>query len=499
MTEANGDDRPLGWQRLSPWSVVFIFVRNVTRFIRENLPVLAGAGAGVALIERIGLREVAIGAAGLLALVAVGSVLYYRRFRFRIEDDVLRVQKGLLERTELKVRADNIQHLALEQPLHLRVFGLVRFKVDTPGGQAAEAELPGIAMSEAQRLRRFLDTGGAPVAAAAPPRRQTTVYRATARNITLHGLASSYVFAAVAAAAPVLQIIERRLLEVLGDTALAARLAPLAERPLLAALLLVMSVFTIAAIVSVSVAWLRFYAFALDTHDGRFTQQSGLFSRQQQVLSVAKLQSVEWIQTALGRLLGCSHLICRQVGGAAPGRERVAETFVIPGLDASTARRLARGFCPGLDPELPFQRVHRRYRRVLFLRSMVLVAVALTTAAVLSGNPSWIYPLAAAPLALWPLAHLRWRAVGWNARPDYLQVRRGLLRRRITMFAAGKVHAAALSQSWFQRRRNLVTLTLTLASGPVSIPYIREEEADSLVNRVIHRVESAVLDAAAEV
>lgn len=485
------------WLRLSPWAVGFIFIRIIVDFVRNNIPALAGAGAGVALVERIGMREV--GLIGVVALLGVALVclLHHRRFAFRLEGDTLLVRRGIIERTELKVRAARIQHMAIEQPLYLRLFGLVRLSVDTPGGAAAQVELPGIPVDLANALHTRLAMGVAAPAVAAgtdadgvAAAEDIELYRINRRGLILHGIASNYAYVLAAAAAPFLGQIESLLRWLLADTALAASLQTLAARPWLSAPALALAVLAALIAISVIVVWLRFSGFVLTRVDGRFRQRSGLLNRQEQALSRARLQSVEQVQTAVGRVLGRSHLICRQIGAVLPGQESAARIFVVPGLARHAADSLATVFWPGLDHTAPLQRVSRYYIRALLVRWSLALVLLLMTLAVFAGN---FWPLAAlpavAPLA-WPFAWLRWRTVGYAFDADYLRVRRGLIGQRTLLFPMANVQRLAISQSLLQRWRGIASVTLTLASGPIGIPCLAKEDADRLANLTLYRVES---------
>ena len=130
------------WQRLSPWALVYLFLRGTVGIVRQNLPVLLGAGAGAAFLDAIGLREIFMLVGALLAISLLVSLLQHRRFKFRIDGDLLLVRKGIFEQSELKVRSAQIQQVLVEAPWHLRLFGLVRFSVDTPGGRPPRWNYP---------------------------------------------------------------------------------------------------------------------------------------------------------------------------------------------------------------------------------------------------------------------------------------------------------------------------------------------------------------------
>ncbi len=489
--------RSSGWRRLSPWSVVFILAAGIVRFVRENIPLLLGAGVGAAAFERIGVMEVALAGGLLLAVGTTISIIYYRRFRFRLEGDMLRVQKGLIERKELKLQAGRIQHISFQQPVYMRPFRLVRFSVDTPGSTAAEVELPGIRWETAEFLRTQLQSSresdgrkGETETDSAGESEASVLFRVTPWNLTLHGVASNYAYVMAAALSPFIHRIEQSLAERIGEVDLWERIVTATGSALAAGVVLVFGLVVLMVTISVVVSWLRFHGFVLTRGNGRFTQRSGLLNRQEQVLSLSKLQAVESIQTAVGRMIRRRHLVCRQIGVAAMENDAGARTFLVPGLTRDPARRLSGEFLPDVNPDVSLRRVHPFYRRFLMLRFGLLFTAVFGTFAAAIGEAILLAGFLGVLLILWLLVYQHWRTVGWTVDRRYAYFRSGLFGHRLMMFPSRNAQRAELSQSWFQRRRGVATVRLSLPSGTVTFPFLPEAEARFLANLTMYRVES---------
>lgn len=499
MTLRKAAPETADWQRLSPWAVGFLFLRVIVDFARNNIPALAGAGAGITFIERIGLREIAVGGALIALVVLLVCLVYYRRFAFRVDGDTLRVRKGVVERTELKVRAERIQHIAVEQPLYLRCFGLVRLRLDTPGAAAAQVELPGIRAELAAALRARLgaaaeEAGSTAQDAESAAEQTQPLYQARGAAILRHGAASNYAYVLAAGVAPFLGEIERLLRWWLSDSDLAAALDFLDARPWLSGAAIAFGVLAVLVTLSVAVAWFRFHGFTLSRTSDRLVQRSGLLNRHEQALSRSRLQAIEHVQTVAGRVLGCSHLICRQIGAVLPGEESAGRSFLIPGLTPARANAMIGELWPEAAAAVtagPGERVSRRYMRALTLRFSALGVLLAAVGAGLLATPE---PLAAVaiviPLAI-AAAWLRWRAVSFQASGGFVQVRRGLLGWRSTVFPEHNVQRVTVHANWFQRRYGVADLTYTLASGAVTIPWIPRQRIDILVNTALYRAEAA--------
>ncbi|RCV87287.1 PH domain-containing protein [Billgrantia montanilacus] len=499
--DAHSDQVALsGWQRLSPWAVVLLLISAGATLVRQHMPLLLGAGAGLAMVERFGLRELALGGVLLLLVAGLLSLLYYRRFRFRLDDDVLIVQKGLFEHREFKVAAHHVQHIAAHQPAYMRPFGLVLWEVETLAGEASSIQLPGIRRDTAEALGQGLR--GADIAAEenAPSfgvNGRTGAGQAVVRfaispgALVLHGLTSRSIYVIAAMLSPLIRPLERWIHDSLPQLDLQAWLP---ESTLLAIGLGVLGLVAVLALLAVLAAWWRFHGYVLRDDGDRQVQVSGLFARQEQALSLSRLQVVEWVQTGLGRLLGRGYLVCHQFGAVGGGGAAESRRFVVPGLSTEQGRELTAVLWPGLSMVQPLARVDVIYRRVVLLR--LLLGSSLLLLAVLgmvgpSGLHAAAWGAAAATLLVISVgvAQLRWMAMGWAKEGEHMRIRQGLWGQRTSIFPLQNLVSVGIQQSWLQRRRGVVTLQLDLANGRLSLPYLPEQVAWALANRLLASVE----------
>lgn len=116
---------------------------------------------------------ITIGSATLLTV----AFLRYWCFRFRIDEDRIRIREGVLRRTSLDLPFERIQGVNIRRRLTERVLGLVTVILDTPGSVAAEGQLRTVKPEVAHRLlervaeyREGLVGGSPPTPADAHPR-----------------------------------------------------------------------------------------------------------------------------------------------------------------------------------------------------------------------------------------------------------------------------------------------------------------------------------------
>src|SRR5215813_12869300 len=97
---------------------------------------------------------------GFMALMAVvastvaTALARYFSFTYRIEGNELITQHGILERKQRSIPLERIQEIRVEQGVLHRVFDVVDAKIETGGGEGAEASLSVLSRSEVERLRQ---------------------------------------------------------------------------------------------------------------------------------------------------------------------------------------------------------------------------------------------------------------------------------------------------------------------------------------------------------
>lgn len=139
-----GDEQP-GGERLSPLGLI---VTTLTRLPDLFVPIVAAL---------YGTRSSDFGAVPVIAVILIGSMLYrwldWRRFRYFVGADDIRIERGLLSRSARSVPYDRIADVSIEQPALARLLGLAMVRFETGGGKGEEAELRYVSEADAARLR----------------------------------------------------------------------------------------------------------------------------------------------------------------------------------------------------------------------------------------------------------------------------------------------------------------------------------------------------------
>ena len=136
MSEPAGRPAPGEWRRTSRLGFLVRAIMN----LRNLLLPMAAALFGTQGMDKIALYVLPMIVLGV-GFTFLFSWIAWRHFRFRVGDDDIRVERGLLSRTARSVPYERIQDVSLTQPLVPRLFGMVEVKFETGAGGNDEVRI----------------------------------------------------------------------------------------------------------------------------------------------------------------------------------------------------------------------------------------------------------------------------------------------------------------------------------------------------------------------
>ena len=396
---------------------------------------------------------------GLPLVVALLQFLMWRRFRYRVEGGALIVDKGMINRHHREIPIDRIHHIEEEAKLQHRLFGVVKLKIDSGGGESgAEVQLDALSKAEAARLRAFLagrpDTPGpiirAPETAAEP------LVRAGVGRLVVAGMTNVPFATTVALMGSMFQ---------LADDASDRLIVAIVDRvPLTVAG--IAGSFAFAAVIYIALAGgasvLSNYGFVLERDGHELRTQRGLLDRRRAVADLRKLTVIRLDETIMRRALGLCSLRLQTISGR--GGSSGVSSLSVPILEESDVERVVAELMPVAAP-LPALRSHPpAARRRIYVRRL-LIGLCLTAPIVWFFRP-WGLVVGALLLVLAACrAEVAYRALGHGTRDSVLLSREGGLRRKTAITTWPRAESTRVRSSPLQRWAGLATLYVDVPQG----------------------------------
>jgi putative membrane protein len=484
----------LSERRLHPLSILFGFADGVRRFALPGIFFLATAGfAGFAWQ----LMMLPLAVPYLFV-----SAARYLSFRYRYDPGELVIRSGFLFRNERHIPYARIQNIDGRQNVAHRLLGVMEVRVETGGGQEAEATMSVLPVADFEEMRRRVFGRNDAEASAAPAER--TLLHLSPRELMIHGFIQNRGFVVIAAGlgllwelGPLDDFLDsvfdgkmpgrsevRGLFSSFFDTGWLPKGIGLTVAALLGLLV---------AVRLISMVWavIRLHDFRLARAGEDLRIGHGLLTRVIATVPLRRIQTLTALEGPLHRFFHRAAVKVDTAGGQAAaagedGEESPARReWLAPILRREELPGLVRELLPGLDLEAVEWRPAppRAFKRELKDWVLVSLIPMIPLTVFLRG-----WALAALPLLL-GLAYAGARGtikhLGWAVTEDAVLFRSGWLWRQVSVAPFAKVQAVAIHESPFDRRAAMARVRVDTAgagdwSHRVDIPYLPRETAREL-------------------
>lgn len=473
---------------------------------------LGFAGYSVIGSDQAGLAtKVALGALAVIVAILVPSYLQWRRFTYRVGENDIRVESGVLSRAARSVPYERIQDVSLEQKFVPRLLGLVQVKFETGAGGKDELALSWLSQAEGEALRELVrerrEEGEAHVdsvdTVATQREEEQLLFAMDPPRLLKFGL-FEFSLAVFAVLGGLAQYADSFLgIEVWDpDLYLEWFAGPghwLLELGLMAQVLGVVAglvlLIMIGLVTGIGRTFLRDWGFRLERTAKGFRRRRGLLTRTDVVMPVHRVQALEIGTGIVRRRWGWHGLKFVSLAQDAGSSSHVVAPFAqLSELDPIIR---AAGFEPAGD-KLDWQRRTRAYRNASMLidgGSLALLAaglLALSQWLVESESLGGRWYLSLIP-ALFGLALMLRQFFLWRRDCNALDERQiyrrhGWLSPSTRIASRVKLQSAEIKQGPLARRLGYASLHLGLAGGHFAIDGIPIERARQLRRSVLDSI-----------
>ncbi|WP_417590214.1 PH domain-containing protein [Owenweeksia hongkongensis] len=477
----------------------------------KNLRVAANIFISVILVQfgteisfwGLGLKEVGLIIAGLFLII---SYLQYRRFYFYVVDDKFIMEKGLLSRDRITIPFDRIQTVNLNQNIIQQVLGVMAVKVDTAGSSEKELEISALPKSYARELQNFLiekkeetkqEKGELETETSeAESKTNKTLDLSTKRplvtlpikDLLLVGLTENHlrtgllVFAVINGY--VWQFEEYLLkpfepfLEEQANTFMASWLILLP--------ITVLAFLFISVLMSMIQSLLKYFNLEFFVDAKGVQLVSGLLKRAEYQIPNNKIQYLKWKSNPLRKLIGLRTLAVKQ---ASPEDARGTKGVVrVPGCRDEQLEVVLDTFYP---QALEGTYTHYLPNQLLRLQHTIYFGIIPSILITGLGWFGWIFSLGALlylPISLFFIKKYFY-SVSMMVSSEMLILKKGWVFPSRVAMPLYKLQNVKLTQSIFQKQRNLASVTFYTAAGVEGFKHLPFEEAVELYDFLLYKIE----------
>lgn len=492
---------PGDWRRTSPLAALYFLGKVIRDIAKQGWQALAPLAAFLFAYKGNLAEKAAIAGIGVIVVMSLIAVLNYWFFRFQLTDNSIRIRQGVLKRKQLDIKFDRVQGINTTQNIVFRILRLVTIKFDTAGSSGDEGNLPAVPYSFAESLRkrvgRRLEQTPEMLEGES---KLDPLLQLNWRDMIYIGLADRRVYVVLALLAPVIEelgetrvnIIENYVRDVAEGT-MSSGVGIIT----LATIAVIVGVIGIFTLISIGAAFLRYHNFEMFLEGSTLRSTGGLLTRHEHSMDLRKIQTLRLTQGLIQRGLNFYQLLARQARSSQ--KNSSSKNFVIPRVSAGQAEHLRELLLApegdGLtqDPRSDrFNSISPYYMRArIFLNAVPPVGLA-TLLFTITGDAYALLFLLWIPISM-PFVYLAWRHAGFHFDDQGFVRRSGLIGFRSVALLYRKVQRVTVTQSRYQRMKELSTLRVYMASGSVKIPYISLSLANQLRDYTLYKVETSKL------
>lgn len=414
----------------------------------------------------------------LLAIAGGYQYLYWKNYNFYFEGGDLKIESGVITKNKLDIPVRRIQDIDVKRGIFQRIFSIAQVNIKTAGGDVSKASLKYLDEDQAEEVRQELrdlknrrekdSKKDESTEEASEPEKFYQIGDSLVTYSLLTGapgailLAAFFVIVAIGAS---------------GFFASSAVEMALYSTGLVISAVFLSGLMYLAGAVG---KYIQYYDFHVDRRRDVFEYERGMINKEGGSLPEEKIQKLEVTENFLMRYLGYASLKAETAGVMDTEEVSGTSTKVLIPLDSKEevyrhAREIGELEIEDVENIGPI--ANKRYRRRYFLLSTVLLAGSL--ALIVAGlHPGITVIPIIGFLISGKASDLKWANIGYSMGKNNLMVMKGFWNRKTYAVPYFRVQNLVTSESVFQRRWNLATVTIDTAGSRIINPQIVDLEKE---------------------
>ncbi|RZL17083.1 MAG: hypothetical protein EOO89_09705 [Pedobacter sp.] len=422
----------------------------------------------------------------LPALIPVIAVIDFLTFSYCIQNGQLMIKKGWLVKKDLNIPLQNIQSVNIEQSWLHKLVNLVKLSIDSPGTEKSEVQIS-LTRQDAETLKEFvLQHQGK--ASEAISRQDSVITTLSASDLFKLGLSANHLETLAIMMGLALSMLEnvRGFFDSEYGDMLKKSAKSLVAESMLFILYIIVGVLLLSVVVSFFRIIFKYANFTILSTEKGFNVRSGLINSTERLIAFKKIQYVSWKANWIRKKLPIFLLEYHSIGG-----EEIKQKLkiTIPVVSTTLRHYLEDIYGKGVPKEDPSLRISRK---IIFRRTLI---GGILPFLVLAGS---LYPVIGFKSLLFFMLPV---LVYWNSRlvqrkfriymnEKLIHIRKGAFGDAEIILKWYKIQSVELVRSYYQRRNDLASIKIHTAGGSITLPFLEIEEARSLFNYTLYKIES---------
>ncbi|MFC0604387.1 PH domain-containing protein [Winogradskyella pulchriflava] len=481
--------------RQSSKGILIIFAFNTFKFFKKFFVLFIAFGVSIMRRKSIGSLTptmIILAFLAILIIILIIAILKYLNFKFHISKDDFHLSTGILNKDSTIVPKSKIQNVYIKQNFLQQLINVVSVNIETAGDKKSEIEISALDKPTALLLKKELYSKANVESVSISEELTSEVFfRASPKRLLLEGVSQNH-FKSFAIIFSFVLGLYYQFEEYIGELKLIDKVEEfvnLDEQTLLNILFLNLVAFLLVMVLSLLFSVIKTFVinFNLEVVEHQKTVEinKGLFNKVSLSLTPSRIQNLVITTNRIKQYFGLFTMSVRQ----AMVNKKQQNNFNIVALEKQQMLHLVQKLLNNYTFDSNRLKPSIYYVRILILKALVWVVIINVFAMILSSNALfWINVLVLPFASLY--VYMTYKKAHYSITNDFVTIGSGFIDTTTNILEIHKIQAVKLKQSIIQKRRKIASVEILTASKSVTIPYINENNAKSVYDFLLFKVES---------
>ncbi|MEH6538030.1 MAG: PH domain-containing protein [Psychroserpens sp.] len=482
--------------RQSSKGIIIIFAFNTFKFFKRFFVLFIAFGLSLSKkksFANLTPTAILLIIIGILIVLLIIAFLKYLNFKFHLSEDDFHLSTGIFNKENTIIPKSKIQNVYIKQNFLQQIINVVSLNIETAGDNKSEIKISALDKPTALRLKKELFNKSEVSEGLAEETigTKTVFFRVSTKRLLLEGISQNHIksFAIIASFVFGLYYEFKDYVQDLKLRERIEEVVHLDEESVFNMIVLNLVFILLAVFISLvfSVVKTVIANFNLEVVENQKTIEinKGLINKVSLSLTPSRIQNIVIKTNRIKQYFGLHTLFVKQAMVNAKQRKN----FVIIALEKAQVNHLVDKLLVNYTSNLDVFKPRSYYKRILALDMILLATIINIPGFLIIGNRMWWINLIILIVAVLYI-HFSYKKAHYKIDDEFVTIGSGFIDTTTNILEIHKIQAVKLKQTIFQKRRKITSVIISTASKSVKIPYVSDNEAKSIYDFLIFKVES---------
>ncbi|QNK77680.1 PH domain-containing protein [Winogradskyella sp. PAMC22761] len=482
--------------RQSSKGIIIIFAFNTVKFFKKFFVILVASGVSILKSKSLGNitpTMLILGVLGILITILVIAILKYLNFKFHLSEDDFHLASGIINKDNIIIPKSKIQNVYIKQNFLQQIINVVSVKIETAGDKKSEIEISALDKPTALLLKeKLFSTNILENEIKEPVNERDVFFSVSPKRLLLEGLSQNH-FKSFLLITTFVFGLYSEFESYLKELKLDKQIDDFVNQDestilnlLITNAIIVIAVVLISLLFSVIKTFIINFNLEVVEHQKTVEINKGLFNKVSLSLTPSRIQNLVVTTNRVKQYLGLHSLSVKQAMVDA----KQQKNFNIVALEKEQLNYLINKLLSNYtEDQGEIAKPNRYYMRISALETLLfLIIVNGLSIAVFGLVMLWIN-VVFVPLAVL-YVYFAYKKAYYIISDGFVTIGSGVIDTTINILQIHKIQSVKIKQTIFQKPKSIASLVISTASKSVTIPYISKQDAISIYNLLLYKVES---------